>query len=486
MVTIAHNPATNQESFYNWEYFPNWRTSRFSYTTYYGYHSAYLPCYEAAFTGALALFAGTFGRAYNTCTKAGLNIYVALLAETGMGKEAAYKTASKIITAALQNRDIILEAGTITPDFASAQGMVQHLARMQFPSCVNFIDEYGMYLQRLNTQNLKDVVSLQLRRQWLSAYSFSDFGNMMPGIGYSDANKIVNNIEWPALSLCGWSTPDNLYRGIDETNITDGMLPRTVFIHHTGKRPSDNKNQIALPKDLLDWYVKAAQFAKETERNNRVIYVMPDDDASYQLQCFSEYCTNIINDAKDPIIKLLYNHAHLNVLKIASLFAIGDNYQYPAMSPDHVIYAIDVIRHSIEGITKRFETGEVGEHVGPDIQSEQQKVVLKSIQEYIKTPWSNQFGKTYKVTAEQKSNNIISWQWFNSRVRTLKEFRKTYDSQKSLITCLQGLVDAGHLIQLTTLKGAAKAFQILPEGMVIATPSKMSAEQTKARFNFFG
>jgi hypothetical protein len=379
----------------------------------------------------------------------------------------------------------LLEAATIAPDFASAQGMVQHLARMQFPSCVNFIDEYGLYLQRLNTQNLKDVVSSQLRKQWLSAYSFSGHGSIMPGIGYSDAKKIVNNIEYPALSLCGWSTPDNFYRGIDEDNITDGMLPRTVFIHHVGRRPSDNKNQIALPSDLLNWYVKAAQYAKETERNNRVIPVMPDKDASHYLDKFSEYCKNIINDGEDPITKLLYNRAHLNALKIASLFAICSNYVLPTITTEQVLYATEVVQRGIMGITKRFEAGRVGEHTDEDIKTQQQTVMLEYLDKYLKEEWTPQFGKSYKVTADQKANNVVNWQWFNSRVRTLKQFRKTYDSQRAIEGCLQVMIDTGRLMQLTTMKGLAKVYQIIPEGIVISTPSaSSSSEDTKARFKF--
>src|ERR1700733_5012023 len=65
----------------------------------YVYDQSPRPVKEIALVAAIGLFAGICGRAYNTHTGAGLNLYLTLIAKTATGKEAMSSGTSKLLMA---------------------------------------------------------------------------------------------------------------------------------------------------------------------------------------------------------------------------------------------------------------------------------------------------------------------------------------------------------------------------------------------------
>lgn len=472
--TYHTNPA---DTVYKWSAMPPGLTKGIAY---YAYHAAYLSVHEVAITASLSLMAATFGRSYVTPTNAGLNLYISLIADTGTGKEGVQDGVFTFVKEALKICPL-LEMKMLAPRFASAQGIISYLHEMNCPCCINFIDEYGLYLQRMNTPNLKDTIARELSSIWLTAYSASKPDGFLQGISYSDTKKNVPNVDRPALSVCGWSTPDNFYKGVDEENISDGMLPRNVFIHYFGDRPASNQNRMPVPPDLLEFYRQAAKFAKELERDNKVLAVAYDNaHVKGLVDAIEEKCRSQINNGKNNVTKLLYNRAHLNILKIASLLAIGHNFTNPRMLPDHVAYAEGLVMRGIQDVIARFESGKVGQYVGSDPVTDQQQCLLKHIDKYRASDWSDQFGKSNRVTLEQFKQHIVNYQYFNANVRTKKQFRKTHDSERALKDTLQWAVDVGILRKLAS---EGKVYQIMPDGWSHATPAaKPPSEEFKAAF----
>jgi hypothetical protein len=460
------NPeSTVQPVVYDWEQVPDGLIKG---VAYYNYHSAYLSVHEMAVTAGFALMAATCGRAYTTPTGAGLNLYMSLIADTGTGKESVQDTVTTFVKESLLNC-AMLEMNMLAPKFASAQGALAHLSDMHHPCCISFIDEYGLYLQRINNPTLKDIVAMELSAFWLSAYSANKVNGFLLGTSYSDKRKNVGSVERPSVSVCGWSTPDNFYKGVDEENVADGMLPRNIFIHYKGERPKSNHNRIAPPPELLEWYRRVADCSKQIEMSGKSVGCRyASGDVEDMLEDIEEKCRDLINGGKNKVAKLLYNRAHLNILKIASLLAVAKNHVEPYILIEHVVYAEQLVMRGIKDVIARFESGKVGQHVGDDPVTEQQSVLMEYINKYTASEWTERFGKTNRITHELFQQRIVNYHYFNVYVRNNKAFIKTGRSQQALDSCLQWAVDVGILMKVQSM---GKMYTIMPDGWNHGVPA---------------
>ena len=105
------------------------------------------PNKDIALAAAIAFFAGITGRAYNTYTFAGLNLYILVLAKTAMGKEAANSGISKLLAAISAK---IPAAKTFKgPMLISSAGLLKWLA--ENPSCVTVGGEWGYKLKAMHS-----------------------------------------------------------------------------------------------------------------------------------------------------------------------------------------------------------------------------------------------------------------------------------------------------------------------------------------------
>ena len=193
--------------------------------------SAPHPNADIALAASIALLAGLAGKAFNTFTHAGLNLYILMLASTGMGKEAANSGISKLIAAIAAK---IPKATTFKgPMLVSSAGLIKWLA--DNPSCVSVVGEFGYKLKALHSPRSSPNDEL-LKAVLLDLYGKSGSGNALDPMGYSDREKTTAPILSPAFSMLCESVPGVVKEALNEQAVTSGFIPRFLTFNIEGRR----------------------------------------------------------------------------------------------------------------------------------------------------------------------------------------------------------------------------------------------------------
>ena len=405
----------------------------------YIYHTSPRPVKEVALAAAIAYFAGLFGRAYNI-SGAGLNQYVIIIAKTGIGKEGAANGISKL------NSEITKlyadAAHYIGPSvIASPQGLIKRLSK--HPCFVSQIDEFGLWLQRVTDRNA-NANDRGLRGALLSLYGKSNAGNVFHGSAYADQAKDIDAIANPTFSLIGDTTPDEFYRALDESNVSDGFVPRFTLIEYKGKRPPPNPlhNRIGVPAQLINDIIGALQLAKMHEQAHKFIDVKMSDEAKKFCDDFNGECDITINANEEEYIRMLWNRAHLRVLKLAGLLAVGVKPQEPIVTIYEARWAHNLVLRGINTLLARFKSGDIGQNAG---QKSQIETIINCLRKYQNTTWTPEFGAKRHVSQEYHAKRIVPYSYIHHAVIQMAAFRKTTNPTLTLKQVLDDLCNQGVL-----------------------------------------
>jgi hypothetical protein len=405
------------------------------------YQSAPRPVPEIALVGAIGLMCGLTGRSYNV-SGTGLNQYVLLLAATGSGKEGMALGIDKLLkTVRLQVPGVTSYIGP--SEIASGQALHKHLRQSQ--CFVSMLGEFGLRLYNLASTNASsgDVV---LRRTILDLYNKSGADQMLRGSIYADKEKNAPEIPSPAFSILGESVPERFYETLNEDMISEGLLPRFTIIEYSGQRPPANKNHVhAQPSwSLVDKLCQLAAYCETLQHSNprRVVNVQYQPEAEAMLDEFDKLCDSRINHAHKDTVRHLWNRAHMKVLKLSALIAVGVDMVNPVITVEHVTWARNLITHDITNLVSRFDEGEIG--LGT-FEPRQVQDVIKTIKEYL----MNDFEKIVKYkcgTMEMHREKVIPYAYLSRRLLGQSSFRADRaGATNALKRTLQIMVDSDKL-----------------------------------------
>ncbi len=408
------------------------------------YAAAPRPVEEVAIAAAIGLMAGICGRAYNI-SGTGLNQYIMLIAVTGSGKEAMASGIDRIINAVQLSVPVASEF--IGPSrIASGQALYKYLANKS-QSFVSIIGEFGKRLEAMSGRNANSAEK-QLIAELLDLYNKSGYGQTAKPSIYSDQDKNTLMIQSPAFSILGESTPDTFYGSLNEDMIGDGLLPRFMLIEYTGPRPRLNENHIQVQPDftLIDTISTLMANAKTTMANRKVINVDRSPDAAKILQEFDELADARINATDKETIRQLWNRAHIKVLKIAALLAVGQNIYSPTVSVDNVLWAKRIVENDIRALSIKFEEGTVGKSSEEIKQVNECKRMLK---EFIQPHNWEKIGK-YCLDQRFYSSGIVPYQYLNKRLSAMACYQHDKSGATiSLKRAIQTLIDSGIIAEVS-------------------------------------
>lgn len=379
----------------------------------YIYSSAVRPCPEVALVYALSFFAGLVGRAYNI-SNTGLNVYMLVVAGTGVGKEDGPKGVERLMAAirpSVPAADDFIGPGA----FASGQALIRVLDAR--PCFVSLMGEFGLTLQQLNDPRAPSAVQL-IRKVLLDLYSKSGWNNVLRSTAYSDTEKNTKVVNAPCLSFVGDTTPETLYDNMSMADIADGLVPRMHIVEASAQRPKRNRNAGHAPDPklanaLADVVVQAITMAS----NGSNATVQMTDEALALLDAFDEECDGHIASAGSVGAAQLWNRAHLKSLKLAGLLAVGCNHQSPVVTQELAEWAISFTRHGTTALLARFERGDVG--TGDAKQLADVKRVI-----------SDYFGydvatlRKYKVKPEMQKAGVVPYGYIVTRTTQVASFYK--------------------------------------------------------------
>jgi hypothetical protein len=411
----------------------------------YIYHSSPRPVRKIAMTGAIGLMSGICGRAFNI-SKTGVNQYVLLLANTGVGKESIISGINKLMSAVKRTVPACMDF--IGPgEIASPQALIKYLAK--YPSIVSMAGEFGLELKRLSAWNAT-TNERGLRRAYLLLYNRSGKGDVLGSLVYSEYAKNTAPVASPAFSIVGESTPEGFYEALDESMITEGLLPRFTILEYTGKRPLLNKNILEIDYNSNLIVSLSALCAHSLMLNNsgEVCDVSTNPGAEAMFEGFEIHCTNEINNSGNEIGRHLWNRSALKAMKLAALVAVGVNPYNPVITEEHSEWAIKICVEDVNNLMGKFEKGEVGEKSQDD---EQIKAVRKVVKKYVTLSPVDMKAKWKETNRQMHADKVLPYKYLQNNLVQIAAFKKDRTgATNALKKTLSVLIDYGELQEVPT------------------------------------
>lgn len=412
----------------------------------YIYSSAVRPMQEVALLSAIGLVAGIVGRTYNI-SSTGLNLYLLLVAKTGLGKEDGPKGIERLIAAvrpSVPMADEFIGPGA----FASGQALIRVLDTR--PCFVSLLGEFGLTLQTLNDPRAPAAV-VMLRRVLLDLYSKSGWNNTLRSTAYSDSDKNTKIIQAPNVTFIGDTTPETFYDGLSNTDISDGLIPRLHILEARGQRPQRNRNAGHAPDPALvgrlgDLMAQAITMA----HNNSCAGVQVAPDALEALDGFDSECDDHMRAAFSSGEAQLWNRAHLKALRLAALLAVGVNPHAPCVTLELAQWAIVFTRRGTESVLSRFERGDVGSGDG-----KQMSELRRLVGDYF--AYDAATLRKYKVKPELQKAGVVPYGYLVSRATQIAAFYKDRrGTAGALKSVLETMVQSDILAAVPPLQAQTK------------------------------
>lgn len=408
------------------------------------YESAPRPVKEVAIVAALGLLAGIMGKAWHI-PQSGLNMYVILIARSGIGKEAMHSGISAILKASMSPH---LQTFVQFQNFVSGPALTKFCATN---GCfVNVAGEWGHKLQRM-ADGGNDSAMTTLRTVMTDLYQKSGPQAIVGGMAYSNKDNNIESVSGVAYSMIGETTPDTFYQALTESMMSDGFLSRFTIVEYEGDRPDTNPSQnLNPPQHLMNHLTQLAAMAIQINGQGGVlskrdsVLVTRNPEAAAMLQAFDLECDGQIRGSKDESWRQMWNRASLKAQRLAALMGAADNPGFPCIEVHHVVWAIDLIRRDIAIMRKKIEQGDVG--MGDH--SRRRKLV-SILREYMEgAPAAG-----YKVHPKMHADNVVPSSYLQIRTSALAVFSKNrMGASASLAQAIREFADAGWLKEIEKAK----------------------------------
>lgn len=402
------------------------------------YYSSYLPVREVSIAATLGLLAGVCGRAFTISGKSA-SLYIILVARSGIGKDGMHEAIHKMIEMA---QVPMAERFINASDFAS--GPALHKAILKQPGFLNLQGEFGRKLKRM--ANPRDTPMQDLRTVMTDAFA----KRKLDGKSYSDSEKTMLGVAWPALSFLGETTPITFYEALTPDMLADGFMSRFLVISYDGERPLSNEARAFKlePDELEKWraiIVRAIPYQQVMNSLPPIEVEYANTDAYDKLQMFELRCGKEVNaSGSDESKRQMWSRAHLKALQIASLLAIADNEVFPQINLGHATWAITVVRNDIDVFKAKLDSGDIGS----DDHSRETKL-LSLMVKYIREKPS----ASYKIHPDMLVKGAIPRKYFQRNVSSATAFNNhKLGAAAALDSTIRSLMDSGYLAEIPKAK----------------------------------
>lgn len=431
------------------------------------FEAAPRPAHDLALAGAIGFLSGITGRAYNV-NGTGLNQYILMLAQTGIGKDAVSSGTDRLIGVVKQSCPSIVDFKG-PGELVSSAGLIKWLANK--PCCYSILGEFGKKLKEMAAPNAN--AHLQgISRVLLQLYSKSGYGQYFDPMAYSDREKNTAALPNPSLTIFGESVPENFYEALDESMIADGLLPRFLVWEYTGTRTylNENANNVIPELSTVSKVNDLAAYCLSIMQRQTVHNIAFTPEAWIKFQEFDKWTTDEINEATIDVHRQLWNRAHLKAMKLAGLRAVGDNYLNPQINMTHTTWATELVVAQTRKLIAKFETGQVGQAAQTG-EVKQLAEVIKAVNEFLHN--TDKYVK-YGGRAEMIAEGIIVESAIHRKTAALACFRHDKMGQKiALKRAIQTLIDADDIREVPAMQMSAK-FGIKPRAFVISNPKRFT------------
>jgi hypothetical protein len=404
----------------------------------YIYNSAPRPVKEVAIVSALGLIAGICGKGW-VIPQSGLNMYIILIARSGVGKEAMHSGIASLILAASNRSSTCMNFVNFT-EFASGQALVKTISKN---TCfVNVAGEWGRKLQKIAKDDGRESSASSLRTSLTELYQKSGPRSIAGGLSYSDDIKNTGQILGVAFSMIGETTPDTFYECLTPSMMADGFLSRFSIIEYSGNRVPMNRNQIHEPDQALaDYIAELCDQSTMLINSGEHTYVQRNQIAAEIINQFEQECDYNINSSTDESWRQMWNRASLKSIKYAANLAVADNFMNPVINELHMEWALDVVRRDIALMRHKIASGDIG--ISDNARENKITAIIK---QYLSHP----VAEGYKVNEDMRKVGLITRKYIQQRIASHAAFEKhQMGSARALDFTLRSMVDSGYLSEAT-------------------------------------
>lgn len=299
--------------------------------------SAEQPSRTLALAAVLPLVSSLCGPRYSTTNRdTRPNIYTVALADSGFGKEHARSQIKRLF----MSDQGIFEKYSGPARIMSASALREVLEANQSVNCQ--IDEFGGFVREITDRKAgthQRAISTDLRDYYSASSTFFE------GAAYrgSPPKRIYN----PNLCVHGTSTPEQFWSALSSSSAEDGLLPRLILFHVTGKKPAQvvpEKPVRWVPTMLLSRMSDVAGIDVAAKRGNLagVDLKLPSRETKPYVVPWTEDALGILKSVKEtieakeslvaaesqPFVRRIIE----NAIKLALIVAVGIDPKEPIIT----------------------------------------------------------------------------------------------------------------------------------------------------------
>ena len=461
------------------------------------YDMADRPFKEAAVAGAIAFISGVAGRHYNI-NGSGLGLYTVLLGQTGVGKNVASYGIDTLFSHISKNTpSAMMFRGPSS--LASGQGLIRTLAddgeNPNIPSKVLVLGEFG-HMMKIITARDAGQADVKTRQVLLDLYSKNAWGSVVGESSYSDSTRNTRVIYSPNLALLGDTTPVSFFESVNLNMIGEGFLPRFFLIEYEGGRPDINHNRQIFPSDdLIARCTALCLSVLDMRANDQHQVVTYTEEGKAILDNFNDFCDYEIRKEQmtktDQAIAQIWNRAHLNALRLASIIAVGKSPYDPVIDEKDAAWAVNMITRSVMCVEYRIKSGAFGK--GHSVMLEKAKEVIydyydKAVLDVKVKEAEEKFGDRAAISSPWyafREKNVIPYQYIHDILVMEPSFEESSSgSSQEINTIITTMVKKGYLRELDSREFTGYQRKLVRADQILYAPGN-SFDELGFEFNGF-
>lgn len=419
----------------------------------YIYESAPRPMREVAIAGALAVMAGVCGRQFNVSSGVGLNLYITMLAESGMGKEGAKNGADRLFySLAMTHPGASVFLG---PRAVSGQALEKAVAEHN-PCFVTFVGEIGVRLQAMLAKRNGDPM---MKAAWLGLYTAAVRGGRHQGAFHSKKEDRTNDVVFPAVTIFGESTQAEYYRAISGSNFEDGFIPRflTISCSETEIKKLNPNRGVPPSEALAARFGALVQYAIDLQVRDQ--YIEVGFGSGITAESVDAHYMAIASALPGGPVRTSWTRAPMQMFKVAALLAVGRNHLNPTIQAEDMEWASRLVEASINEVAHRESTGDLGGDEGKKV-----PIVEELARKYISMTDKQKRNRKVPVYLLARPE-IIPYAYFYHCLRDKAEFAGSPRGLEAAVkTALQSAVEVGSLQRLTETQITSAVGRPIPGG----------------------
>jgi len=310
---------------------------------------------EVAIVSALGLVAGITGRRFNV-NGSGLNLYLTLIMNTGMGKDSI----GKFINGTLLNLNDVGSALSFCGParFTGPKAIIRSLENARSQVCV--FTEAGLLLKS------KAGDTAGISRVLLSLYSKSGCNDVSGSEMFSKDEESLKMLRAPALTIVNEATPDTLLEAFKTNDSLErGELPRQSIYRIVGDKPYMNfeaptKKLSKESEDKLRHLIKKCASVQAVD-DPQAYHLIPEDKVKMDMMKFSERYVNIENEFRNinNIRSIMASRCFLKALRFAGVASVY-NHTELVIKWEEWEWAKAMVEYEMSGIDNFFQGGKFG------------------------------------------------------------------------------------------------------------------------------